>query len=82
MDSLFLQEGFPTIVTVKDVDIISPGINYSTDDAALINGIPVPIVVDNFGRIQSIDPGAGGPIICDKISQSQSSIKNWCWIQR
>ena len=55
-------EGFPTIVTVKDVDIISPGINYSTDDVALINGIPVPIIVDNFGRIQSIDPGAGGPI--------------------
>tara|TARA_R100000081_G_C4813349_1_gene172865 strand:- start:682 stop:2304 length:1623 start_codon:yes stop_codon:yes gene_type:complete len=56
-------EGFPTIVTVKDVDITSPGINYSPDDVALIDGIPVPIVVDNFGRIQSIDPGAGGPII-------------------
>jgi len=55
-------EGFPTIVTVKDVDITSPGINYSPDDVALIDGIPVPIVVDNFGRIQSIDPGAGGPI--------------------
>ena len=55
-------EGFPTIVTVKDVDITSPGINYSPDDVALIDGIPVPIVVDNFGRIQSIDPAAGGPI--------------------
>ena len=49
------QQGVPTIVTVKDVEPTLPGINYSPDDPAVINGIPTTIQVDNFGRVTKIN---------------------------
>ena len=49
------QQGVPTIVTVKDIEPTLPGINYSPDDPAIINGIPTTIQVDNFGRVTKID---------------------------
>jgi len=49
--------GYPTIVTVKGIDITSPGINYSPDDNILINGNPVSICkIDGFGRVLEVCP--------------------------
>lgn len=58
-------EGTPTIVVVKDTDIITPGINYDPRDRALIGDIPVPIEVDGFGRVTKITP----PPIITTITQ-------------
>lgn len=55
------QGGVPTVVTIKDIEPTLPGINYDPDDKAIINDTPVPIEVDNFGRVTSIKPSA--PII-------------------
>ena len=55
------QGGVPTVVTIKTIEPTLPGINYDPDDKAIINDIPVPIEVDNFGRVTSIKPSA--PII-------------------
>ena len=60
--------GVPTIVTLKDVEIDLPGINYDPDDRAIIDGIPTTIEVDNFGRVININtpvpgaPGGGGQL--------------------
>jgi len=52
--------GTPTIITIKDIEIDLPGINYSPDDIGIINDIPVTIDVDNFGRITKINVPTGG----------------------
>ena len=47
--------GIPTLITVKDVEIDLPGINYDPNDIPIINDIPTTLEVDNFGRITKIN---------------------------
>ena len=57
------QGGVPTVVTIKDIEPTLPGINYDPEDKAIVNNIPVPIEVDNFGRVTGIKPNPSAPIV-------------------
>jgi hypothetical protein len=51
--------GTPTIITIKDVEIDLPGINYDPNDIPIIDDIPTTLEVDNFGRITKINVPTG-----------------------
>ena len=47
-------KGVPAIIDVKDVEVKNPGINYKPSDKMLVNGTPVDITTDGFGRVTGV----------------------------